>query len=431
MSMFISFRHYNYRLWFISNFVASIATWMQRVAQDWAVLVVLTNHSGVAVGITTALQFLPQLLFGVHAGVIADRFDRRKVLQLSQSFIAICAVLTAFLLISNTAHLYHIYILAFLTGTAAAIASPARQAFVGELVPDCDLPNAVAFNSAAFNGARLVGPAVAGLVIAVVGPGYIFAINAIIYLIPIFTLIMMRSAELLVANKVAKEPGQIMEGIRYVKNRSDIIAIILIVTVVGALGLNFQLTQAVMATQVFHKGAGEYGILGSIMAIGSLSGSLTAAKHQTPRVSTVIISTFGFGFFAALAAIAPNYGLFAISLIPVGLCSIILITSANAAIQISTEPQLRGRVLAIYSMFFLGGTPIGAPTVGWVAEHMGPRWSIGVGAFASMGISIIVAIWLWRHWDINLQWHLHRPFLEMEGPRERAAAQMLDTGFEK
>lgn len=417
---FTSFKYHNYRLWWVSNIFASTATWMQRVAQDWVVLMVLTDQSGFAVGVVTALQFLPQLLLSIPAGMVADRFNRRRIIQICQCIVALCGFLTGILLLTGVAALWHIYIIALITGVADCLTSPARQAFVSELVTKEDLPNAVGLNSTAFNSARLIGPGLAGFVIAGIGPGWVFIANFVLFIVPVLGLSLMDPARLYRPEKTSQTRGMMREGLRYVQNRTDIKAIIAILTVVGALGLNFQLTQAVMATRVFGKGAGEYGLLGSIMAIGALAGALQAARRRQPRVFTVVVSAVLFGILEGALALAPTYEIFALLLIPTGFVMLNLLTSANATIQVSTAEEIRGRVLSIYFLFFLGTTPIGAPIIGWVAEHWGPRWSLGVGAIASLLVALIVGIWLWRHWKVDVTLRASRPFVSIEGPRERA-----------
>ena len=417
---FTSFKYHNYRLWWMSNIFASTGLWMQRVAQDWVVLMVLTDQSGFAVGVVTALQFLPQLLLSIPAGMVADRFNRRRIIQICQCIVALSGLITGILLLTGVAALWHIYLIALVTGVADCLTSPARQAFVSELVTKEDLPNAVGLNSTAFNSARLIGPGLAGFMIAGIGPGWVFIANCVLFIVPVLGLAFMDATRLFSREKTSRTQGMMREGLRYVQNRTDIKAIIAILTVVGALGMNFQLTQAVMATRVFGKGAGEYGLLGSIMAIGALAGALQAARRRQPRVFTVVVSAVLFGILEGALALAPTYEIFALLLIPTGFVMLNLLTCANATIQVSTDEEIRGRVLSIYFLFFLGTTPIGAPIIGWVAEHWGPRWSLGVGALASLLIAVVVGIWLWRHWQVDVTVRASRPFLTIEGPRERA-----------
>ena len=417
---FTSFKYHNYRLGWMSNIFASTGLWMQRVAQDWVVLMVLTDQSGFAVGVVTALQFLPQLLLSIPAGMVADRFNRRRIIQICQCIVALSGLITGILLLTGVAALWQIYIIALVTGVADCLTSPARQAFVSELVTKEDLPNAVGLNSTAFNSARLIGPGLAGFMIAGIGPGWVFIANCVLFIVPVLGLAFMDTTRLFSREKTSRTQGMMREGLRYVQNRTDIKAIIAILTVVGALGMNFQLTQAVMATRVFGKGAGEYGLLGSIMAIGALAGALQAARRRQPRVFTVVVSAVLFGILEGALALAPTYEIFALLLIPTGFVMLNLLTCANATIQVSTDEEIRGRVLSIYFLFFLGTTPIGAPIIGWVAEHWGPRWSLGVGALASLLVALIVGLWLWRHWKVDVTFRASRPFLTIEGPRERA-----------
>lgn len=411
---FASLRYYNYRLWFGAALVANVGTWMQRVAQDWLVLTVLTDHSGVAVGIVTALQFAPVLFLSAWAGVVADRVDRRKLLMFTQTALGVLALALGALVLTGKAELWHVYVFATLLGCVTAIDNPVRQTFVAEMVPAEKLSNAVGLNSAGFNAARLVGPGLAGLLIAAFGPGWMFIINGLTFAAVIFAMTRMRVDELHRLPIAPRAKGQIREGMRYVKNRSDILVIMAVVCVVSTFGLNFQLTSAVMATEEFGKGAGEYGILGSILAIGSLAGALLAARRERPRVRLVIGSAFAFGVAAGVMALMPTYLTYALASIPVGFASLTMMTAANSTIQITTDPQMRGRVMALYMMVFLGATPIGSPIVGWIAEAWGPRWSIGIGSITAIIVSIGAAIWTRRNWDYTVKYQMfHRPHVEV------------------
>lgn len=418
---FASLRFFNYRLWFAGALVANIGTWMQRVAQDWLVLTVLSDDSGLAVGIVTGLQFVPMLLLSPIAGLLADRLPRRQLLIATQSMLGVLAAGLGILVLSGQAQLWHVYLFALGLGVVTALDNPVRQTFVAQLVPPTSLPNAVGLNSASFNAARLLGPGIAGLLIAAVGPGWVFMINAVSFGATILSLTLMRTGELTPMPRTKRGKGQLREGFAYVRHRSDIITILVVVGVVGALGLNFQMTSAVMAREVFDKGAGEYGILGSIMAIGSLGGALIAARRKQPRVRLVIGAALAFGIASGLMAIMPTYELYALMTIPVGLASLTMMTAANATVQMSTDPAMRGRVMSLYMMVFLGTTPIGAPIVGWVAETFGARWSVGVGAIAAIAVALAAAMWAKRSWDVRVTYQLHRPLVRMDGPHERAA----------
>jgi len=414
MSTFDSLRFFNYRLWFAGALVANVGTWMQRVAQDWLVLTDLSNDSGVAVGVTTALQFGPTLFLSAWAGLLADRLDRRKLLIATQVGQGVLAAALGVLVLSGHAQLWHVYVFAGLLGCVSAIDGPVRQTFVAELVPADKLSNAVGLNSASFNAARLIGPGLAGLLIAWVGTGWVFVINAVSFGATILALTGLRLRELHTMPTAPRDgKGQIRAGVRYVRRRTDIVVIMVVVGVVSTFGLNFQLTSALMARTEFGKGAGEYGILGSILAIGSLTGALLAARRERPRVRLVIGAAFGFGIASGVMALMPTYTSYAIACIPVGLASLTMMTAANATIQMSTEPAMRGRVMALYMMVFLGATPVGSPVVGWIGETFGARWSIGIGSVTALLVSTGAALWARKAWDVEVRYHLHRPHLEV------------------
>ncbi len=401
---FQSLGQYNYKLWFTGNIFASSAQWMQRVAQDWLVLTILTKGGGLELGIVTALQFLPILLFSPWAGVVADRIDRRHLLQITQTLIALAGLTLGVLVLTDTIQLWMVYALAFFGGTAGAFDNPVRQAFVSELVPLEMLPNAVALNSTAFNSARLIGPALSGIVIDAVGPGWVFVVNAGLFLVPVLTLALMRTQELSASPKLPRRKGQLREGVAYIRGRKDIILILFVMGMVSCFGLNFQITSALMATQVFDLPAGGYGLMSSFLAIGAVSGSLLVARHNHPTLRLIVGAALLFGTFLGLLAMAPTYLWFLLMAIPTGVLSMTLISSANAAVQISTDPHFRGRVMAIYSMIFLGTTPIGAPLIGWIGEHWGARWSMGIGAVVSLATAIIAALWGFFVWKVRLKW---------------------------
>jgi MFS family permease len=431
-STFASLRYPNYRLWFAGALVANIGTWMQRVAQDWLVLTDLSDDSGLAVGITTALQFAPTLLLSAWAGLLADRVDRRRLLIFTQAAQGVLALGLGGLVLSGHAQLWQVYVFAFALGCVAAIDQPVRQTFVAQLVPASKLSNAVGLNSASFNAARLVGPGLAGLLIAWVGSGWAFVINGLTFAATILALTQMRQAELYVMPVAARAKGQIREGIRYVRGRTDILVIMVVIGVVSTFGLNFQMTSALMARSEFGKGAGEYGILGSVLAIGSLTGALLAARRERPRVRLVIGSAFAFGIATGVLALMPTYASFAVACIPVGLASLTMLTAANTTIQMSTDPAVRGRVMSLYMIVMLGATPIGSPIVGWIGETFGPRWSIGIGSITALLVAAGAAVWAKRRWQVQVRYHvLARPHLEVlhpevptpRRPADRVAAQ--------
>lgn len=395
-STFSALQVRNYRLFAAGALVSNVGTWMQRVAQDWLVLEL--SGSGEALGITTGLQFLPMVLFSPMAGVFADRYSKRRVIAVSQVVLGLTAGLLGLLAVTGLVATWHVYVIAFVFGTGAAFDTPARQAFVNEMVPTEQLPNAVGLNSASFNLARMVGPAVAGVLIAAMGSGvsatgWVILVNAASYLAVIASLSRMRSSELTPVVRLERGRGQIRDGLRYVRGRPDILLVMAIVFSAGTFGLNFQMTTALMATEVYGKGAGEYGLLGSILAVGSLSGSLLAARRARPRQRLVVGAALLFGTSVAIAGLMPSYLTFALVLPLCGITALTLITSANALVQMSTETAVRGRVMALYLAVFMGGTPIGSPILGWVAERFGARWTlIGGGSLTVAGTLLAVAV---------------------------------------
>lgn len=414
----------NYRIWFGGALVSNVGTWMQRVAQDWLVLQVLTAGSGVAVGITTGLQFLPMLLLGPYAGVVADRFDKRKLLMLTQGLSGLWGLVLGLLVLTDAAQLWHVYALATLLGVTTAFDAPARQTFVAALVPPDHLGNAVGLNSASFNGARLVGPGVAGLLIAAFGTGPVFMINAVSFAATVVALGLMRTSELLPMPTAGRGKGQIREGLRYVRGRPDLVLVLVVMGTVGTLGMNYQLTTGLVATQVFDKGAAEYGILGSILAIGSLSGALLAAGRPRVRLRLVLGSAGAFGVAAMVAGSMPTYWSFAIALVPVGLTSLTLMTAANTLVQTTTEPAMRGRVMALYMMVFMGGTPLGSPFIGWLGDTLGARWTIYVGGISALLVTAAALAWVLRRDQLQIRYRVHsRPHLQVLNPDDRRAAR--------
>lgn len=380
--MFASLRLRNYRLFFWGGLVSNIGTWMARIAQTWLVLTILTDHSATAVGYVTGLQFLPMVLLGAWGGAVADRFPKRLTLIWTQVLLSLNAGILAALVLLNATELWHVYVLAFTQGIIATIDNPTRQAFASEMVPPSLLPNAVGLNSTSFNGARLVGPAVAGGLIAVAGVGPALAINAFTFL-PVIAALYAMDATQLTPAPIRRGRGSVREGLRYVAGRPDIQLVMFIVFMLGTFGMNFQITNALMATEVFGKGADAYGILGSIMAVGSLAAALMAARRPRPRLSMMLGALLGFAIATFALALAPTYEAFAILLIPVGLTALTVMTTANASVQLTTEPVMRGRVMALYMMIFLGGTPLGAPMIGWIGDAWGARWTVLIGAIAT------------------------------------------------
>jgi len=385
---FRSLRSHNYRLWSAGALVSNVGTWMQRVAQDWLVLTELTHHDASALGTTMALQFGPQLLLLPWTGVAADRFDQRRLLMATQAALGVLALALGALTVSGTVTLSEVYVFAFLSGCATAFDAPVRQTFVSELVGDADLSNAVALNSTSFNAARMIGPAVSGVVIASVGTGWAFLINGASFGAVLVSLAFLRRSELRHAARAPRAKGSFAEGFRYVWRRRDLRAILLMLFLIGTFGLNFPIFISTMAVGVFHSGARGYGFLSSIMALGTISGSLLAARGEA-RFWWLLASGAGFGVGCFLAAVAPTYALFGGALVVIGVAALAFTNATNSLMQLTTEPAMRGRVMALRVAIALGGTPIGAPIVGWVANHLGPRWALGVGACAGIAAALV------------------------------------------
>jgi len=410
---FASLKIYNYRIFAAGALISNTGTWMGRVAQDWLVLTELTPHSSVALGIVTGLQFAPIVLFAPLGGVITDRFPKRRILFATQTALALTSLLTGVLVVTGAVQLWHIYLLAFVQGVATALDNPARQTFVSEMVPHDSLSNAVGLNSASFNGARLIGPGVAGLVIAAFGTGPAFFINTLSFVAVLLALSRMRPGELTPGPRT-RGNGQLRAGLRYVRGRPDIVLIMALVFVLGTFGMNFQMTTALMATAVFHKGAGGYGLLGSIMAVGSLSAALLSARRQNPRLQILLVALGAFVVASAAAALAPSYVWFAVLLIPVGLTALTVLTTANSMVQLSVDPAMRGRVMALYMAVFMGGTPLASPLIGWIGSAWGPRWTILVGSIAT-GLAVLAAtLYLVRSEKVRVTFHRQdRPWLRV------------------
>ncbi|WP_236645257.1 MFS transporter [Aidingimonas lacisalsi] len=389
--LFRSLRIYNYRVWAAGALISNIGTWMQRVAQDWLVLTVLTDHNASAVGITMALQFGPQLLLLPLTGYAADHVDRRRLIMLTQALLGLLALGLGLVTVTGVVTLWQVYGFALGLGCVSAFDAPARQTFVNDLVDEKHLSNAVALNSTSFNTARMIGPAVAGLLIAAVGTGWVFLINAASFATVLGSLCLLRVQELHTAIRPAHKAGGLTEGFRYVWQRRDLKAMLLMLFLIGTFGFNFPIYISTMSVSVFHGAAGQYGLLTSCLAVGSVMGALMAAKRERPRMRLLCISTLCFGTFCGLAALAPNVFLFAAALMLTGLSALTFNTAATALMQLSTEPTMRGRIMALRIAVTMGGMPIGAPVVGWIADQAGPRWAMAVGAAAGIVAATIAA----------------------------------------
>jgi MFS family permease len=397
---FRSLNSFNYRVWAGGAFVSNVGTWMHRTALDWCVLTQLTHNNPTAVGAIMALQFGPQLLLLPLTGLAVDYLDRRKLLMATQAAMGALALGLAILTICGLVQLWHAFVFALLLGCVAAFDLPARHTFVLELVGKADLSNAVALNSASFNTARMVGPAVAGVLVALTGSGWVFLVSAVSFAALLCSLGLLRVRDLHLQDRALRVRGNLADGFRYVWKRPDLKAVLVMLFLIGTFGRNFPIFIATMSVGVFHAGAGQYGLLTSIMAVGSVAGALLAARRAKPDVVLLLAAAATFGFGCVLAAIMPNYWLFGVALTVIGVSAQTFTIATNSFVQLSTEPVMRGRVIAILLAMFLGGTPIGAPIVGWIAGSFGPRWALGFGATSGFAATIVGLYYL-------SQYHLH------------------------
>ena len=379
----------NYRLYFAGMLASNTGTWMQRVAQDWLVLT-LTAGSGASLGLTIGLQFAPFLLFSLWGGTLADRLRRRSLLVVTQGAMGLLAVALGLLTLSGHVTVMQVYGFSLALGIISALDSPARQAFVSEMVGRDRLTNAVALNSASFNIGRIAGPSVAGLLIAAVGTGWVFILNGASFGLAIIALSLIRSRDLVSpASKADRTNVRLRDGITYIRGRADLVLVLLIVAAVGTFGFNFQLTLALMARQEFHGTAAEFGLLSTALAVGALLGSLLAARRGAPSLRLVIGAASLFACLELVASLMPNVIALALFLPFVGVAALTFSNSAQSYLQLGSAPRVRGRVMGFYILVFFGGTPLGAPILGRLADFAGPRWGLAVGG---LGVLVTVAI---------------------------------------
>ena len=392
-STFRSLRIRNYRLYFTAQIVSVSGTWMQSVAQAWLVLrLAPAGHQGVDLGVVTALQFLPLLLFGTYGGLVADRLDKRRLLYATQSVAGVLALVLGLLTQFGAVRLWMVFVLATLLGFVNMVDNPARQTFVLEMVGRDDLPNAVSLNSVVMNGARVIGPAIGGALIALVGLAVCFEVNAASYVAVIIGLSLMNGGELYRSERVQRARGQLRQGLRYVWRTPGLRDPLLLVAVVGTLAYNFQVVLALLAKLTFHGGAGVYSVLTSVMAGGAVVGGLVVAGRNRPNIHRLAALGIGFGVFILGVALSPSLAVALAVIFPMGALSISFLATANATLQLRSDPAMRGRVMALYAIAFLGTTPIGSPLVGWICQAASPRVALAVGAVATIAASVVTLV---------------------------------------
>ena len=385
--MISSLRQRNYRLFFFGQIVSVAGTWMQTVAQSFLVLDL--THSGTQLGLTTAVRFLPLLLFGPLGGLFADRRNKQRVLLVTQTLAGLLAGAFAILIATGSIRLWIVYLLALALGFVNVFDNPARQSFISEMVSAPDLPNAVTLNSVAMNMARVFGAALGGVIAAAIGLAWCFGCNALSFAAVLISLLVMRKLELFPAKRVAKKKGQVRQGLRYVRSTPELLIPLVMIAVVGTLAWEFQVTLPLMATKVFHGGAAAYGVMASVMGAGAVVGGLISAARSRPRARALCLAAVGWGIAILAAAVAPNMAIELAALVFVGYGSITFNSLAKTTLQLAARPEMRGRVMALWGLAWLGSTPIGGPIVGWIGQNAGARWSLVIGGLATLICGIL------------------------------------------
>ncbi|MFD7286960.1 MFS transporter [Streptomyces sp. NPDC059863] len=419
--MFSSLKIRNYRLFATGAVVSNIGTWMSRITQDW--LVLSLTGSSAAVGITTALQFLPMLLFGLYGGVIADRYPKRLLLLFTQAAMGLCGLSLAVLTLSGQVQVWHVYLIAFLLGMVTVVDNPTRQSFVSEMVGPDRLRNAVSLNSANFQSARLIGPAVAGVLITTVGSGWAFMLNGLSFIAPLVGLLLMRQHELHKSVRVPRGKGQLREGLRYVRGRPELIWPIVLIGFIGTFGFNFPIWLTAFAHGVYDGGAGLYAFFNILMAAGSLAGALLAARRGSSRLRVLLLAAMAFGVLEIAVSFSPWVWLFSLVLVPIGMLGMTTNISANTSVQMASDPEMRGRVMSLYMMVFVGGTPIGGPLLGWVTDTYGARVGFATGGLVSLLAAATIGLILTRVAGVRLKVGLRggRPHVAFVPKKEQLA----------
>jgi len=385
--MISSLRQRNYRLFFFGQLVSIAGTWMQTVAQSFVVLDL--THSGTQLGLTTAARFLPMFVFGPLGGVFADRMDRRRVLYVTQALSGLLAGVFAVTVGTHSIRLWIVYLLALALGFVNVFDNPARQSFISEMVSTGDLPNAVTLNSVAANMARVFGAALGGVIAAAIGLALCFTFNALSFGAVLVSLAAMRSSELFPAERVSRQKKQVRQGLRYVRNTPELLIPLLMIAVVGTLAWEFQVSLPLMASEVFHGGAGSYGVMASVMGGGAVVGGLISAARARPRARALCLAAIGWGIAILAAAVAPSFALELAALVFVGYGSITFNSLAKTTLQLAAKPEMRGRVMALWALAWMGSTPIGGPIVGWTGQAIGARWALVIGGVATLACGVL------------------------------------------
>ena len=385
--MVSSLRQRNYRLFFFGQLVSVAGTWMQSIAQSFLVLDL--THSGTQLGLTSAARFLPMFLFGPIGGVFADRMDRKRVLYLTQSLSGLLAAVFAVTVATHSIRLWIVYLLAIALGFVNVFDNPARQSFISEMVSAQDLPNAVTLNSVAMNMARVFGAALGGVLAAAIGLALCFACNALSFAAVLVSLAAMRTEELFPAKRVTRQKRQVRQGLRYVRSTPELLIPLVMIAVIGTLAWEFQVTLPLMASKVFHGGAASYGVMASVMGGGAVVGGLISAARSRPRTRALCLAAVGWGIAILAAAAAPSMALELTALVFVGYGSITFNSLAKTTLQLAAKPEMRGRVMALWALAWLGSTPVGGPIVGWVGQEIGARWALVIGGVAALACGVL------------------------------------------
>jgi MFS family permease len=385
--MISSLRQRNYRLFFFGQLVSVAGTWMQTVAQSFVVLDL--THSGTQLGLTSAARFLPMFVFGPLGGVFADRMDRRRVLYVTQTLSGLLAGVFAVTVGTHSIRLWIVYLLALALGFVNVFDNPARQSFISEMVSAEDLPNAVTLNSVAMNMARVLGAALGGVIAAAIGLALCFTCNALSFGAVLVSLAAMRGSELFPAKRVSRQKKQVRQGLRYVRNTPELLIPLLMIAVIGTLAWEFQVSLPLMASKVFHGGAASYGVMASVMGGGAVVGGLISAARSRPRARALCLAAIGWGIAILAAAVAPSMALELAALVFVGYGSITFNSLAKTTLQLAAKPEMRGRVMALWALAWLGSTPIGGPIVGWAGQAFGARWALVIGGVAALACGIL------------------------------------------